>query len=79
MYVVGPVWHLVDGSVVTAPKLGLVYVLKCYRWMPASTANEYGFFRGAPAAHEPVCLNCQQIAARDLGVAERDLIGEAEI
>ncbi len=58
LYVVGPVWHIVEGRTASASYLGPIYLFKCYRWMSASDAEGRGLFRGEPPPSEPVCDNC---------------------
>jgi hypothetical protein len=58
-------WHHVDGDEPEiGTTLGEVYLTLCYRWLSASVARERGWQRGRPPGHEPVCMTCDERAAR---------------
>ncbi len=63
LYVVGSVWHMVDGPGSTGSGLGPIYTFRCYRWIPATEARARGLFRGKPAKDEPICGDCQRFGA----------------
>lgn len=62
-YVLGTVWHLIDGPGAAAPREGHVYFVKCYRWMRASGAQ---IIRGALPRNEQLCRSCESIAAKPM-------------
>jgi len=64
LYVVGPVWHIVDGPGAAASRLGPVYPFKCFRWMLVRRAEERGLYRGEPPASEPVCGDCLRFGVK---------------
>ena len=70
-YVVGPVWHILEGPGADSPEFGWVYFFSCYRWMPGAQAQERGFFTGTPSAKEPICISCEE------AIAYRSTHGEA--
>lgn len=65
-YVLGSVWHIVDGQDVHAARLGRVYLLKCYRWMSAADAEARGLYRERLPQRETLCRTCEENAARRL-------------
>jgi hypothetical protein len=64
VYVIGPVWHIVDGQGADAPHQGRIYPLRCYRWITVREAEERGIHRGNPPPDAPICAQCLTFRTR---------------
>lgn len=76
LYVIGPVWHIVDGPGADAPSRGRVYLFKCFRWMTKRRVDRRGFWRGDPPATEPVCGDCLRFGVDPEGIGAVDGAGD---
>ena len=56
-YVLGGIWHIINGDLVEAAGLGPVYLTMCYRWYEAA-GRDLG--RGSLPAHEQLCRSCEK-------------------
>ena len=79
LYVIGPVWHLVDGAGADAPHQGRIFALRCYRWIPVSEAEGRGLHRGQAPGDAPICGDCLRFRVAPPGDgAFDDVEGEPE-
>jgi hypothetical protein len=78
LYVIGPVWHIVDGPGADAPRLGRVYPFKCFRWMLKRRADRRGLWRGDPPPTEPVCGDCLRFGDNPERVGAVDGAGDED-